>query len=76
MQITLNLDQESFEILHELVEKKYYESMSILERNLKIDKYKILSDKNDKTVNRFEFEKEVCEYARWIPIMNELSRYM
>ena len=76
MKIELTLDQDAFETLHELVESKYYEAMSILEKNLKKDEYKILSTQNDKTVNRNEFEKEVCDYARWIPIMKELDKYM
>ena len=73
MKITLNLNQEELDALHELVESKYYETMNILEENLKTDKYKILSDKDGITVDRTTFEKEVCDYAKWIKIMIELS---
>lgn len=73
MKVTLDLDQEVYDLIHEFIEMKYYEALNKFDRSIKTGKYNIFSpNKQSRMEDRTAFEKEVCEYAKWFKIFTDI----
>jgi len=59
--ITISLNENDFNLIFEVIEQKYYEAIDKLEKNIEVNNYNLKSF----NVNRVQFEKDICEYAKW-----------